>query len=227
MSFSILDGTEDIHSGFSSARSSIIEEVRHIHPAYRCTTPVEDKEEDEQEECIAGEEEAFNPTTAFQHPSEEASINLAESPIEYNEHEGPTLIIQSPTPVHPIVPYASTTALEPATTPTVPTAEPRLLSTTQLPTPILLPDWPPWETATTNSTATTSILSSALLHPHSRGKSVEDHRYKLERELRRTMSLQSEKVSRLMRKGSMRLKEAAARASSVGRVRGGGGVVGV
>ncbi|KAI4177386.1 MAG: hypothetical protein LQ343_000366 [Gyalolechia ehrenbergii] len=214
-SFTSDDDTEDSGSGFSSIRSSMIEEIRHIHPAYRCTTPVEyrEEEEEEEEEDIIGENKVSDLTTAFEQDSAERLAHPPESrAIDENQKEEPTLTIESPSPI-PLFPPSTTTIepIIPIPQPGPPTQPPPLLTSPQ---PLLLPDWPPWETAITT-------LSSNRLHPHSRHRSVDEHRNKLERELRRTMSMQSEKVSRLMRKGSMRLKEAAARASSVGRARAG------
>lgn len=59
--------------------------------------------------------------------------------------------------------------------------------------------FPPWE-----------IPSTTHAHKHSRNKStttIDEHKAKLERELKRTMSSQTERMGRLMRKGSMRLRE--------------------
>ncbi|KAL8749467.1 MAG: hypothetical protein Q9184_006800 [Pyrenodesmia sp. 2 TL-2023] len=92
--------------------------------------------------------------------------------------------------------------LPPALThPTTSTTSPSPISTTRQTAPFSFPSW---------EIPSSTTHAHRHKHKHSRHKStttIDEHKAKLEPESRRTMSAQSERVRRLMRKGSMRLRE--------------------
>ncbi|KAL8831319.1 MAG: hypothetical protein Q9170_005344, partial [Blastenia crenularia] len=190
-SFTYSEYDGDGGSGYSSTSESMLEEVRNIHPAYRrITIRVEERDEEEVEDeggfywgrgiDVVGDEEEGKrggseeePTVQIQAPTpEEHYFPPVFDPEPLFHHEDPLQNqIQHP--------CSSQISIQ---LPSLLTIDEPPIKREKDPIPLHLSDWPPWETLTPKPES---------LHPHMRHKSVE----KFEHDLRRTMSVQGERVS--------------------------------